>query len=91
MHDVSYYQRLVRKLSYLTITHPDITYAVRLSSQFMHSPTVNHLNIVKRILQYLKGSIGRKIYYRLLHICWWKSIHMEEYEAKSYRSLQRRG
>ncbi|TQD92889.1 hypothetical protein C1H46_021369 [Malus baccata] len=30
MHDVSYYQRLVGKLIYLTITRPDITYAVRL-------------------------------------------------------------
>ncbi|XP_068332880.1 uncharacterized mitochondrial protein AtMg00810-like [Pyrus communis] len=62
MHDVSYYyQRLVGKLIYLTITHPDITYAMRLTSQFMHSPTVNHLNMVKRVLCYLKGSIGQGI------------------------------
>ncbi|KAM2660446.1 hypothetical protein EV2_022860 [Malus domestica] len=32
MHDVSYYQRLVGKLIYLTITHPAITYAVSLAS-----------------------------------------------------------
>ncbi|KAM2954379.1 hypothetical protein FF1_032665 [Malus domestica] len=61
MHDVSYYQRLVGKLIYLTITRPDITYAVSLASQFMHSPTVDHLNLVKRILRYLKGSIGQGI------------------------------
>ncbi|KAM1792893.1 hypothetical protein ACFX12_036703 [Malus domestica] len=61
LHNVSYYQRLVGKLIYLTITRPDITYAVGIVSQFMHSPTVDHLNIVKRILRYLKGSIGRGI------------------------------
>ncbi|KAM2088369.1 hypothetical protein ACFX1T_032458 [Malus domestica] len=64
MHDVSYYQRLVGKLIYLTITRPDITYAVSLASQFMHSPTVDHLNMVKRVMRYLKGSIGQRIIMR---------------------------
>ncbi|CAN6725556.1 unnamed protein product [Malus baccata var. baccata] len=61
MHDVSYYQRLVGKLIYLTITHPIITYAVSLARQFMHSPTIDDLHIVKRILCYLKGSIRQGI------------------------------
>ena len=61
VHDVRHYQRLVGRLIYLTITRPDITYAVSMVSQFMHSPIVHHLNIVKRILRYLKGSIGRGI------------------------------
>ncbi|XP_048440198.1 uncharacterized mitochondrial protein AtMg00810-like [Pyrus x bretschneideri] len=61
MHDLSYYQRLVGKLIYLTITRPDITHAMSLASQFMHSSTLHHFNIVKRILRYLKGSIGRGI------------------------------
>ncbi|KAM1278430.1 hypothetical protein ACFX2J_030451 [Malus domestica] len=61
MHDVSYYQRLVGKLIYLTITRHVITYVVSLASQFMHSPMVDHLNIVKRVLCYLKGSIGQGI------------------------------
>ena len=61
LHDVRHYQRLVGRLIYFTITRPDITYAVSMVSQFMHSPTVHHLHIVKRILHYLKGSIGRGI------------------------------
>nr|XP_017191703.2 uncharacterized protein LOC108174764 [Malus domestica] len=61
MHDVTYYQRLVGKLINLTITRPEITYAVSLASQFMDSPTVDHLNIIMRILRYLKGSIGEGI------------------------------
>ncbi|KAK9941249.1 hypothetical protein M0R45_017863 [Rubus argutus] len=59
--EVSSYQRLVGKLIYLTITRPDITYAVSIVSQFMHSPTMAHLHIVKHILRYLKGSVGRGI------------------------------
>jgi len=54
----SHYQKLVRKLIYLTITRPDIAFAVSLVSQHMHAPTIQHLGIVKRILRYLKGSIG---------------------------------
>ncbi|XP_062005695.1 uncharacterized mitochondrial protein AtMg00810-like [Rosa rugosa] len=59
--NLSYYQRLVGKLIYLTITRPDISYSVSIVSQFMHAPTIAHLNIVKRILRYLKGSVGRGI------------------------------
>ena len=59
--NIRYYQRLVGKLIDLTITRPDIQYAVSIASQFMQFPTVEHLNIVKRILRYLKGSVGRGI------------------------------
>ncbi|XP_061999424.1 uncharacterized mitochondrial protein AtMg00810-like [Rosa rugosa] len=59
--DLTSYQRLVGKLIYLTITRLDISYAVSIVSQFMHAPTLAHLHIVKRILRYLKGSIGRGI------------------------------
>jgi hypothetical protein len=58
---INYYQHLVRRLIYLTITRPDITYAISLVSQFMHTPTVFHLNLVKRILRYLKDSAGHGI------------------------------
>ncbi|WJZ84735.1 hypothetical protein VitviT2T_004328 [Vitis vinifera] len=60
----NYYQKLVGKLIYLTITRPDISFAVSLVSQHMHAPTVVHLCIVKRILRYLKKTIGRGIVMR---------------------------
>lgn len=52
------YHQLVSGLQYLTITHPDIAYAVQHVSQFMSSPSDTHLEAVKRILHYLKGTLG---------------------------------
>ena len=59
MVDKDMYQRLVGKLIYLSHTRPDIAYAVSIVSQFLHSPRKAHLQAVHRILQYLKGSLGK--------------------------------
>jgi len=37
------YQRLVGRLLYLTITRPDIAFAVQSLSQFMHAPKSSHI------------------------------------------------
>ena len=57
------YQRLVRRLIYLSHTRPDIAFAVSLVSQFMHSPYEIHLEAVNRIIRYLKSSPGKGILY----------------------------
>ena len=56
--DVSLYRSLVGALQYLTMTRPDITYAVNQVCQFMYAPTTAHMVAVKRILRYLKGTQG---------------------------------
>nr|CAD1821571.1 unnamed protein product [Ananas comosus var. bracteatus] len=62
--NVGLYQRLVGRLIYLTITRPDISYAVSLVSQFMHSPQTSHMNSVNKILRYLKSDPGKGILMR---------------------------
>lgn len=62
--DPEMYRRLVGKLIYLTITRPDISYAVSILSQFMTSPRVPHMDAVIRILKYLKGAPGLGLLYR---------------------------
>ncbi|XP_019082678.1 PREDICTED: uncharacterized protein LOC109125488 [Camelina sativa] len=60
--DVKQYQRLVGKLIYLTITRPDICFAVNQASQHMRNPSMHHWNMVNRILQYIKSSSGQRIW-----------------------------
>ncbi|CAL9019584.1 unnamed protein product [Prunus brigantina] len=53
------YQRLVGRLIYLSLTCPDIAYAVSFASQFMHSPSEDYMASVMHILSYLKSAPGR--------------------------------
>lgn len=62
--DKENYQKLVGKLIYLSHTRPDIAYAVSVASQFMHSPKQEHMELVTRIIRYLKGSPGRGVMYK---------------------------
>ena len=48
-------------LQYLTLTRPDISFDVQNVSQFMGYPTTTHMEAVKRILRYLKGSLGMRL------------------------------
>ena len=55
--DLERYKRLVGKLNYLIVIHPDITYYVSVVSQYMSSPTADHWAAVEQILCYLKGAL----------------------------------
>nr|XP_027187015.1 uncharacterized protein LOC113784927 [Cicer arietinum] len=57
------YRQLVGSLNYLTITRPNISFAVQQVSQFMHSPRHLHLAVVRRIIRYLKGASHRGLFF----------------------------
>ena len=61
--DVSLYRRLLGKLLYLTLTRPDISYAVGRLSQFISRPKLPHLHAAQRILRYLKGNPGMGLFF----------------------------
>jgi len=62
--DKGRYQRLVERLIYLSLTRPNIAYVVSILSQFMHSPTQQHLVAVYHILKYLKGTPGKGLLFQ---------------------------
>ncbi|KAH9750239.1 protein kinase domain-containing protein [Citrus sinensis] len=57
----SSYRRLVGRLIYLTVTRPDIVFAVHVLSRFMHEPRTTHMDAAIRVLRYLKGSPSKGI------------------------------
>uniref|UniRef100_A0A3Q7EGE7 Reverse transcriptase Ty1/copia-type domain-containing protein n=1 Tax=Solanum lycopersicum TaxID=4081 RepID=A0A3Q7EGE7_SOLLC len=61
LKDVTSYQRLVGRLLYLTITRPDISFAVQVLSQFMQQPKVSHWEEALRLVRYIKRSPGQGI------------------------------
>ncbi|PKU74822.1 Retrovirus-related Pol polyprotein from transposon TNT 1-94 [Dendrobium catenatum] len=51
------YRHLAGSLQFLTITRPDISFAVNRICQHMQNPTVAHFEALKRLLRYLQGTI----------------------------------
>ncbi|KAK4406558.1 Retrovirus-related Pol polyprotein from transposon RE2 [Sesamum angolense] len=64
LEDKTKYRRLVGKLIYLTVTRPDISFAVGLVSQFMDKPRSVHWEAALRILKYIKTSPGKGLLFK---------------------------
>ncbi|XP_043704591.1 uncharacterized mitochondrial protein AtMg00810-like [Telopea speciosissima] len=56
MFDPTKYRSVVGALQYVTLTRPDVSFSVNKVCQFMHAPTEDHWQLVKRILRYLRST-----------------------------------
>jgi len=63
----SVFREIVGSLQYLTITCPDIVFAVNSIAQFMSQPRIPHLVAAKRILRYIKGSLDHGLFFGPQH------------------------
>nr|GEY57559.1 uncharacterized mitochondrial protein AtMg00810-like [Tanacetum cinerariifolium] len=61
--DPTEYRSIVGALRYLTHTRPDLSFTVGVVSRFMERPTVKHLQAVKGILRYIKGTLNYGLRY----------------------------
>lgn len=53
------YREAVGSLMYLAVaTRPDISFAVGLACRYLNRPNENHVNAVKRIFRYIRGTIS---------------------------------
>ena len=56
------YRRLVGRLVYLSITRPELAYAVHTLAQFLKEPRDDHWLAALAVVRYLKGSPGQGIF-----------------------------
>jgi hypothetical protein len=58
MEDSTLFRSTVGSIQYLSLTRPDLAFAINRVCQFMHHPTNIHWQAVKRILRYLKYTLS---------------------------------
>ncbi|GKD72902.1 hypothetical protein Tco_1331184 [Tanacetum coccineum] len=61
--DATLYRGMIGSLMYLTASRPDLNYVVCLCARYQTNPTEKHLQAVKRIFQYLNGTINIGLWY----------------------------
>ncbi|XP_038715021.1 uncharacterized mitochondrial protein AtMg00810-like [Tripterygium wilfordii] len=63
LEDPLQFRRLIGRLMYLTLTRPDISYAVNTLNQFIQHPTDIHMTAATRIVKYIKGNLAQGLFY----------------------------
>jgi hypothetical protein len=63
VEDTIMYRLIAGSLIYMTITRPDLSYAVGVVNQFMQTPRKPHLDAVRCILRYIKHTLQCGIFY----------------------------
>ncbi len=63
MEDTTTYRCIVGSLVYMTITRPNLSYAIGVMSPFMQTPRNPHLDAMRHILRYLKHTLQCEIFY----------------------------
>nr|GEX46440.1 hypothetical protein [Tanacetum cinerariifolium] len=61
--DATQYRGMIGSPMYLTSSRPNLIYVVCLCARYQAKPTEKHLNAVKRIFRYLKGTINMGLWY----------------------------
>ncbi|GJV04276.1 retrovirus-related pol polyprotein from transposon TNT 1-94 [Tanacetum coccineum] len=61
--DPSHYRGMIGTLLYLTASRPDLQFVICMCARYQARPTKKHLNAVKRIFRYLKGTVHRGLWY----------------------------
>ncbi|GKE27731.1 hypothetical protein Tco_1443115 [Tanacetum coccineum] len=61
--DQTRFRSMVGSLMYLTANRPDMVFAVCMCARYQVSPTKKHLEALKRVFRYLKGTINWGLWY----------------------------
>nr|GFB08101.1 ribonuclease H-like domain-containing protein [Tanacetum cinerariifolium] len=61
--DQTRYRSMIGSLKYLTTSRPDLVFAVCMCARYHSKPTKKHIEAVKRVFQYLQGTINMGLWY----------------------------
>nr|GEZ78721.1 copia protein [Tanacetum cinerariifolium] len=61
--DQTRFHSMVGSLIYLTASRPDLVFAVCMCARYQAKPTKKHLEALKRVFRYLKGTINWGLWY----------------------------
>ncbi|GKC35160.1 retrovirus-related pol polyprotein from transposon TNT 1-94 [Tanacetum coccineum] len=61
--DQTRFHSIIGSLMYLTASRPDLVFAVSMCARYQASPTKKHLEALKRVFRYLKGTINWGLWY----------------------------
>ncbi|GKA44524.1 retrovirus-related pol polyprotein from transposon TNT 1-94, partial [Tanacetum coccineum] len=61
--DQTRFRSMVGSLMYLTASRPDLVFAVCICARYQASPTKKHLEALKRVFRYLRGTINWGLWY----------------------------
>ncbi|XP_035842111.1 uncharacterized mitochondrial protein AtMg00810-like [Helianthus annuus] len=67
IEDPSEYRKLVGSLIYLTLSRPDISFAVGVLSRYMQCLRKPHLIALRRVLKYVKFTLGQGVWFKREH------------------------
>nr|GEV06138.1 uncharacterized mitochondrial protein AtMg00810-like [Tanacetum cinerariifolium] len=62
--DLSHYHGMIGTLLYLTTSRPDLQFSICMCARYQARPTEKHLHAVERIIQYLRGTVNRGLWYQ---------------------------
>nr|GEU50110.1 uncharacterized mitochondrial protein AtMg00810-like [Tanacetum cinerariifolium] len=61
--DATLYRGMIGSLMYLIASRPNLIYAIFLCARYQTKTTKKHLQVMKRIFRYLKGTINMGLWY----------------------------
>ncbi|GJV89715.1 retrovirus-related pol polyprotein from transposon TNT 1-94 [Tanacetum coccineum] len=61
--DQTQFRSMVGNLMYLTTSRPDLVFAVCMCARYQASPTKKHLEALKRVFRYLRGTVNWGLWY----------------------------
>ncbi|GJU56425.1 retrovirus-related pol polyprotein from transposon TNT 1-94 [Tanacetum coccineum] len=86
--DDTKYCGMIGSLLYLTASRPDIMFSVCLCARFQEAPKTSHLEAIKRIFRYIKGTSHLGLWYpkgtRLETIVYADSDHARDYKQTAF-------